>query len=224
MRFIWIVPGSFLMGSPPEEPQRRADEVQHAVTLTRGFYLAVHPVTQAQWRQVTGNNPSRFPGDDRPVENVSWEDCWGFWEKLSRGDGRSYRFLTEAEWEYACRAGTAGPFHTGAALAPDEANYDAGDASARKTRPTSPVGAYPANTWGIHDLHGNVYEWCADWYGDYPAGHVTDPAGPVSGEFRVLRGGSWFSAPWYCRSAYRYWADPAFRDAHVGCRACFFEG
>jgi formylglycine-generating enzyme required for sulfatase activity len=221
MRFVWIPPGSFLMGSPPEEPQHRPDEVPHAVTLRRGFYLAVHPVTQAQWRHVTGGNPSRFAGDDRPVENVSWEDCRGFWEKLGRGDGRAYRFPTEAEWEYACRAGTAGPFHTGAALDDDEANCDGRDVSGVFRGETTVVGAFPANAWGLHEMHGNVYEWCADWYGDYPAGHVTDPVGPESGEFRVLRGGSWFSAPWHCRSAYRYWADPGFRDAHIGCRACF---
>jgi formylglycine-generating enzyme required for sulfatase activity len=220
MQFVWLPAGSFLMGSPPEEPERRPDEVQHAVTFRRGFYLAVHPVTQSQWRQVMGGNPSRFVGDDRPVENVSWEDCREFWERLGRGDGRVYRFPTEAQWEYACRAGTAGPFHAGAALAADEANFD-GTAAGGVFRPeTSPVGAFAANAWGLHDMHGNVYEWCDDWYGEYPAGHVTDPGGPESGEFRVLRGGSWFSAPWYCRSAYRHWADPAFRDAHVGCRAC----
>jgi formylglycine-generating enzyme required for sulfatase activity len=227
MRFVWVAPGSFLMGSPPEERQRGADEAQHGVTLSRGFYLAVHPVTQGQWRAVLGRNPSRFAGDDRPVENVSWDDCREFWARLGKGDGRAYRFPTEAEWEYACRAGTAGPFHFGGKITPEQANYDTrdvygGPAGAFRAE-TTPVGGFPANAWGLYDLHGNVYEWCADWYGDYPGGRATDPTGPQRGEARLLRGGSWFSAPWYCRSAYRYWAEPGFRDARVGCRACFSE-
>jgi len=224
MKFVWLPPGSFLMGSPPEESGRH-EETQHGVTLTRGFWLAVHPVTQAQWRAVMGHNPSRFVGDDRPVENVSWRDCRDFWERLGRGDGRAYRFPTEAEWEYACRAGTAGPFHSGAVLDATAANFDArgdrGGSTERFRGATTPVGAFAANAWGLHDMHGNVYEWCADWYGDYPAGHVRDPLGAADGEFRVLRGGSWFSVARCCRAAHRYWADPARRDAHIGCRACF---
>jgi formylglycine-generating enzyme required for sulfatase activity len=225
MRFVRVQPGSFLMGSPPEEPERGADEVQHAVTISRHFYLAVHPVTQAQWRAVMGDNPSRFTGDDHPVENVSWEDCRAFFKKLSQ-DGRSYRFPTEAEWEYACRAGTAGPFHFGSTLDADEANCDGragydGKVTDVCRGETTAVGRFPANAWGLYDLHGNVYEWCADWYADYPGEHRKDPSGPASGEFRVLRGGSWFSAPRCCRSAYRYWAEPTFRDARIGCRACF---
>jgi formylglycine-generating enzyme required for sulfatase activity len=226
MKLVWVPPGNFLMGSPPHEAGRHDDEAQHGVTLTRGFYLAAHPVTQAQWRALMGTDPSRFPGDDRPVESVSWDDCQEFCARLARKDGHAYRLPTEAEWEYACRAGTAAPFHCGATLSTDQANYDGNDVygPGRKgvfRRETTPVGSFAANAWGLEDMHGNVYEWCADWYGDYPGQHVTDPAGPPEGDARVLRGGAWFSAPWYCRSAHRYWTDPASRDAHMGFRVCF---
>jgi formylglycine-generating enzyme required for sulfatase activity len=223
MTFVWVPPGSFLMGSPPEEARRHPDETPHAVTLTHGLFLGVHPVTQGQWRALLGASPSWFAGDDRPVERVSWDDCREFCARLSRRDGRTYRLPSEAEWEYACRAGTAGPFHFGAQLTPEQANHDARDGSGKGSYrgQTTPVGAFAASSWGLCDLHGNVYEWCADWYGAYAEEQVSDPAGPPAGEARVLRGGSWFSPAWYCRSAYRYWADPATRSAHVGVRVCF---
>ena len=212
MTFVWAPPGTFLMGSPPQERQRRGDEGQHAVTLTRGFYLAAHPVTQAQWRALMGGpGPSKFSGDDRPVESVSWEDCQQFCRRLSEQEGSAFRLPSEAEWEYACRAGSAGAFHFGAALTTAQANFDGRDG-------TTAVGRFPANPWGLYDLHGNVYEWCADFYGDYPEGHAGDPTGPGEGDARLLRGGSWFGPAWYCRSAYRYWADPATRSAHIGFR------
>ncbi len=223
MSFAWIPPGSFLMGSPPEEPERRDDEAYHAVTLRRGMWLGVHPVTQAQWRDIMSDNPRRFVGADRPVERVSWDDCREFCERLSKRDGKPYRLPTEAEWEHACRAGTAGAFHFGAGLSADEANFDGrttGDGGAFRAETTS-AGALRGNVWGLCDMHGNVWEWCADWYGDYPWTHVTDPTGPATGEARVLRGGSWFSPPWYCRSACRYWAEPGLRSGHVGCRVCY---
>jgi formylglycine-generating enzyme required for sulfatase activity len=226
MRLAWIPPGTFLMGSPPNEPQRREDEPQHGVTLTRGFYFAVQPVTQAQWKAVMGSNPSRFRGDQLPVENVSWDDCLEFCARLTRKDGPVYRLPTEAEWEYACRAGAAGAFHVGDTLWTDQANFDGreayGSAAPGVFRgETTPVGRFAANGWGLYDMHGNVHEWCADWYGDYPPEHVADPLGAPTGDARVLRGGSWFSAPWYCRSASRYWTDPATTAAHIGCRVCF---
>jgi formylglycine-generating enzyme required for sulfatase activity len=226
MRLAWIAPGKFLMGSPPREIQRREDEPQHGVTLTRGFFLAIHPVTQAQWKAVMGSNPSRFRGEANPVENVSWDDCIEFCARLTRKDGPVYRLPTEAEWEYACRAGTAGAFHTGAMLSTDQANFDGRDVYASEAPgtfrgETTPGGHFAANAWSLHDMHGNVHEWCADWYGDYPPEHVTDPLGPPLGDARVLRGGSWLSAPWYCRCASRYWTDPAATAAHIGCRVCF---
>jgi formylglycine-generating enzyme required for sulfatase activity len=211
MTFRWVPPGTFLMGSPAEEPRRRHDEAQHGVTLTRGFHLAAHPVTQAQWQAVMGGNPSKFPGRDRPVEGVSWDDCREFCRRLGEKEEGTYRLPTEAEWEHACRAGSAGPFHTGSALTARQANFNAPGG-------TTAVGTFPANAWGLADMHGNVYEWCADHYGDYPEGHVSDPAGPADGDARVLRGGSWLSAACCCRSAYRYWADPATRSAHIGFR------
>ncbi len=226
MTFVWVPPGTLLAGSPPEETHRRDDEPQHAVTLTRGLYLAAHPVTQAQWRAVMGNVPALFPGDTLPVEKVSWDDCQEFCERLSLQEGAEHRLPTEAEWEYACRAGTAGPFHTGSTLSTEQANYDGREAYGKgTTRPfrgaTTPVGTFPANAWGLFDMHGNVWEWCSDWYGPYPASHTTDPTGPAEGDARVLRGGSWLNPPWYCRSAYRYWADPATRAGHIGFRVCF---
>jgi formylglycine-generating enzyme required for sulfatase activity len=215
--FVWVPPGTFLMGSPPQESRRGDDEPQHPVTLTAGFYLSAHPVTQAQWRAVMDGSPSLFTGADRPVERVSWDDCQAFCARLGKRDGRAYRLPTEAEWEYACRAGTAGPYHFGATLSAGQANCDAGAGKGA----TTPVGSYPPNAWGLSDMHGNVYEWCGDWYGPYPTARADDPSGPADGDARVLRGGSWLSAPWYCRSAHRYWADPATRSAHVGFRVCF---
>jgi formylglycine-generating enzyme required for sulfatase activity len=222
MKFVWVPPGSFLMGSPPEEANRHSDEIQHGVTLSRGLYLAVHPVTQAQWRAVMDASPGWFAGDDRPVERVSWDDCQEFCARLSRRDGRAYRLPSEAEWEYACRAGTAGPFHFGAALTAEQANHDARDPSGKGAfrAQTTPVGSFAPSSWGLFDMHGNVYEWCADWYGPYAEGQVSDPT-PAAGDARLLRGGSWLSAACYCRSAYRYWADPATRSAHIGVRVCF---
>jgi formylglycine-generating enzyme required for sulfatase activity len=220
MTFAWVPAGTFLMGSPAEEEHRRHDEPQHPVTLTRGFHLATRPVTQAQWRAVMGTDPSMFRGDEHPVENVSWDDCQEFCRRLGEKHGGRYRLPTEAEWEYACRAGTAGPFHFGTTLTPGQANFDGRDGHGGTT---TPVGSFPANAWGLHDMHGNVHEWCADWYADYPAGHADDPAGPGTGDARVLRGGSWFSAPWYCRSAYRHWADPATRAGPLGFRLVSYE-
>ncbi len=172
MRFAWRPPGTFLMGSPPSEPQRWDDEQQHRVTLSKGFWLGVTPVTQAQWQAVMGSNPSHFQGDDRPVEEVSWDDCQEFCKRLAERDGQRYRLPTEAEWEYACRAGTTTPFHFGATLSTEQANYDGnytyGEGKKGKYREeTTPVGSFPANAWGLHDMHGNVWEWCQDWYGPY---------------------------------------------------------
>jgi uncharacterized protein (TIGR02996 family) len=226
MRFAWVPPGVFLRGSPPEEGERRDDEDLHPITLTRGFYIGVETVTQAQWRAVMGDRRGRFPGDDRTVECVSWEDCQDFCENLSRisGLGREapypYHLPTEAQWEYGCRSGTTSAFFFGDNLTADQANYHAnGRGGGRKE--TAPPGAFPANAWGLRAMHGNVFEWCADWYGPYPQGAVQNPSGPPTGDVRVLRGGSWNSLLGRCRSACRGWAAPGYRGSDVGFRVCF---
>jgi formylglycine-generating enzyme required for sulfatase activity len=231
MRFVWIAPGTFLMGSPPTEKDRGNDETLHQVTLTHGFFLGVCPVTQAQWLAVMGRNPSRRntrasgPGANCPVENVSWEDCEEFCKKLSKLDGKVYRLPTEAEWEFACRAGTTTPFCTGPTISTDQANYDGnwtydGGKKGVYRKATTPVGSFPPNAWGLVDMHGNVWEWCADWYGEYPDG-VFDPLGPAFGEERVLRGGSWVYGPRGARSACRERHAPTFTTPDAGCRVCF---
>jgi len=224
MKFAWIPPGTFLMGSPANEPERSDDETQHGVTLTKGFHLGVHQVTQAQWQAVMGANPSNFKGENNlPVEQVSWDDCVAFCEALGKKDGRTYRLPTEAEWEYACRAGTTTPFHFGDTISVNQSNYDGnytysnGKKGVYRQKMT-PVGSFPANAWGLFDMHGNVWEWCADWFGPYPEGELKDPQGFIGGEARVLRGGSWSFNPRFCRSACRYWRAPGSRDYDLGCR------
>jgi formylglycine-generating enzyme len=223
MQFTWIPPGTFLMGSPPQESERRNDETRHKVTLTKGFYLAVHLVTQVQWQAVMGNNPSRFQGRTLPVEQVSWQDCHTFCATLGRMEGKRYRLPTEAEWEYACRAGTATPFSFGETIDTEQANYN-GEYTYGKGKKgvhrqqTTAVGIFPPNAWGLFDMHGNVYEWCADWYGPYPQEELTDPQGNESGSTRVLRGGSWFIYPYRCRSAFRRYCEPAYCQYDIGCR------
>jgi uncharacterized protein (TIGR02996 family) len=228
MTFAWIPPGTFLMGSPPREGDRGDDETQHRVTLTRGFYLGIHPVTQAQWWAVLRRKPSRFKGkDNHPVEQVSWQDCQEFCRKLSAKIGRRCRLPTEAEWEYACRAGTTTPFHFGATISTDQANYD-GNATYGKGKQgayrqqTTPADSFPPNAWGLADMHGNVWEWCADLYQEdyYQHSPAQDPQGPASGVSPVRRGGSWANYPTWCRSADRVTCDGGHRHDNVGCRVC----
>jgi uncharacterized protein (TIGR02996 family) len=221
MRFSFLPPGSFLMGSPPDEG-RSAHELQHRVTLSQGFFLGVHQVTQAQWQAVMRRKPSRFKGDNRPVENVSWNDCQEFCKKLSQRDGKRYRLPTEAEWEYACRAGTTTPYCSGTGL---EAlrkvgwcGYAGKYGSAKEMKP---VGQLQPNAWGLVDMHGNVWEWCQDWYGPYSHEDNKDQQGADSGDSRVLRGGSWCSNAVYCRAASRGRSEPAFRNGEFGLRVCF---
>ena len=227
MKFVWIPPGTFLMGSPKDDPDAYENEIQHRVTLTKGFYMGVYTVTQEQWQAVRGDNPSKFQGEKNlPVESVSWFDCQEFVKKLREEDDWPYRLPTEAEWEYSCRAGTTTPFHFGATISTDQANYDGnytygnGKKGVFRANPV-PVGSFPANAWGLHDMHGNVYQWCADWYGSYPQNDIIDPQGPDSGETRVWRGGSWNYYPKYCRSASRDWHPPANRYPYLGFRICF---
>jgi formylglycine-generating enzyme required for sulfatase activity len=190
------------------------------VTLTQPFYLGVTEVTNAQWRAVMGSVPSKCKDDDCPVEQVSWKEAVSFCEKLSslsaeRAAGRVYRLPTEAEWEYACRAGTTTAYSFGDddSLLGDFAWFE-DNADDR----IHPVGQKRSNAWGLYDMHGNVWEWCSDWYGDYPDGAVSDPQGPSSGENRVRRGGGWSYSAGYCRSAFRGRGGPSGRNRNLGLR------
>ena len=219
---VYVPAGEFIMGSPVDEVGHYDSETQHRVKLTRGFYLGKYEVTQGQWEAEMGNNPSSSEqaGRDAAVGLVSWDDCQAFCRKL--GDG--FRLPTEAEWEYACRAGTATAFNDGTACtvpmgqdaAPDRLGwYNENEYRAHR------VGQKNPNAWGLHDMHGNVWEWCADRYGDYGAGLATDPGGPAAGERRVIRGGGYNLVAKCCRSAYRYGYEPGERIGALGCRLAF---
>jgi formylglycine-generating enzyme required for sulfatase activity len=174
-----------MMGSPESENGRNDDEDQHEVKIMKLFYTGKYEVTQEQWEVVMGSNPSASKGAKLSVTNVSWLDCKEFIKKLNAKTNGGYRLPTESEWEYACRAGTTTAFSFGDAITPKDANY--GDSKIGK--PVR-VGSYKPNAFGLYDMHGNVDEWCEDWYEDYPAGAVTDPKGPATAESRVYRGGS----------------------------------
>jgi formylglycine-generating enzyme required for sulfatase activity len=213
MVFLHVAPGRFRMGSGPEEKGRQEDETPHEVVLTRGFYLGRHEVTRAEWTAVMGRDPSqvRGCGPRCPVETVSYLSIQEFIERLDKlsPDGSRFRLPTEAEWEYACRAGTSTPFSTGGNLTTEQANYDGrypyeGHPPGRYLGRPAPVGSYLPNPWGFHDLHGNVWEWCEDRYGPSPAGEVRDPRGPDTGGRRVIRGGSWYFDANSARCALRY--------------------
>jgi uncharacterized protein (TIGR02996 family) len=226
-----IPPGSFQMGSKPREWSNiRHESPQHPVTISRPFYIGTYLITQGQYRAVMRSNPSTFipnpdshydvpvdSTDDFPVDSVSYEMAVAFCEKLSaqkaeKQAGRVYRLPTEAEWEYACRAGTQTMFAFGNQLTSDLANFDGSYAYRKRASGnptylfrTCPVGCYRPNAFGLYDMHGNLWEWCADWYGErvYTSSERVDPRGPESGEYHVLRGGSWIDAGWNCRSATR---------------------
>jgi formylglycine-generating enzyme required for sulfatase activity len=213
MKFATIPAGQFTMGSPADEPGREEDERQHVVRITRPFRLSVTEVTQTQWIAVMGLRRGAFEGRDRPVEQISWQNACTFCEQLSRKEGRTYRLPTEAEWEYACRAGSGGLLAGGDAL--DEiAWYDA-----NADGQTHPVGQKKPNAWGLYDMHGNVAEWCADYYAPpYPTSEVSDPLGPAEGKARVVRGGSWASFERGCRCASRGSAPENYQLKTVGFR------
>ncbi len=232
MEMIYVAPGSFTMGSPSSEDGHEDDETQHRVTLTKGYWLGKYEVTQRQWESVMGDNPSIFKGPDRPVESISWDDCQKFIEKVDAASRRQLggeaRLPTEAEWEYACRAGTVTAYSWGDALNGDKANCDGNypcgtTVKGRYRQETADVGSYSPNAWGFYDMHGNVWEWCSDWYGSYE-GDATNPTGAASGVLRVLRGGGWLSLARSCRSALRYWFRPGDRDDDCGFRLCCSAG
>ena len=214
----WIPSGRFTMGSPSSEPDRGSDEVQHEVVLTRGFFLAETECTQGQWEMVMGRYPSSFKGTERPVEQVSWEEAVEYCRKLTAKqraegilpEGWEWRLPTEAEWEYAVRAGTTG------------ARYGELDTIAwyggNSGSDTHSVSQKAANAWGLHDMIGNVWEWCSDWYGEYPTGNVTDPMGSNSTTGRVLRGGGCHFEAGSARSAFRSGLFPGSRNVNLGFR------
>ena len=219
IRLRLIPSGTFLMGSPATEAGRGPDERQHQVTLTRPFYCGKYPVTRRQWALVMGELPAGDPtaSPDAPVVGVTWDACQQFLELLAALESvaaGTYRLLTEAEWEYSCRAGTPTPFCFGGRLEARQASFDASRpysdslAGAAAER-TTEVGRYPANAWGLHDMHGNVWEWCSGQYSAYPEGPLTDPRGAETGSLRIARGGAWTDYGHFCRSAKRCWAYPA---------------
>lgn len=224
-RFRWVAPGKFMMGSPASEAGRWEDEgPQHEVELTRGYWMADTPVTQALWTAVMGQNPSRYPGAQRPVERVSWEDCQRFVAKLNGlVPGLNARLPSEAEWEYACRAGTTGATWMGELdIQGDGIRASVLDSIAvyygNSPDGTQPVRSKAPNPLGLYDMLGNVYEWCGDWFTDYDAAPAIDPHGPKVGSRRVERGGCWFSDARFVRAADRYAYGPAYRGDDLGFR------
>jgi uncharacterized protein (TIGR02996 family) len=222
MVFVLVPPGSFWMGAQDQETWMDPDEEpRHLVRLTRGFYLSMHQVTQGQWRTVMGVNPSHHPGDNFPVETVSHDDSLAFCERLTLLLGRRARLPTEAEWEYACRAGTRSSYCSGegkgALRLVGWCSYS-GDWDG--SGGTQEVGLLRGNSWGLCDMHGNVWEWCSDWYDKdyYQASPADDPPGPLEGDSRVVRGGSWRGGVWFCRSAERRSIEPGVREINVGLR------
>lgn len=227
MRFVYIPPGRFVMGSPPDEIGRNEFEIRHEVVLSRGFFLQVTEVTQAQWQSVMGINPSEYKGDDLPVHNVSWSDTQKFIRRLNELEGDTkYRLPSEAEWEYASRAGSQKAFSTGALTVPglalDPLLDLVGWYQANAGKNPHKVGARSPNAWNLYDMHGNVWEWCQDWwegwYGKSFGNGITDPVGPAKGRLKIYRGGSWFAGATYQRSASRMRAKPRLKSPGIGFR------
>lgn len=226
LELVELPAGTFDMGSPSTEAQRSNDETLRNGVRVNALYMGKYEVTQAQWRAVVGSLPKvSFKGDDLPVEQVSWNDAIEFCRKLSAKTGREYRLPTEAEWEYAVRAGTPTPFAFGPTLSPDIVNYDGNYPYGNAPKGSYRQKTWPvkrddgvANAWGLFDMHGNVWEWCQDWYGPYDAKQFDNPTGPASGEYRVVRGGSWLDVSRDCRGAFRFLLAPGDRDASYGFR------
>ena len=232
---VLVPAGRFLMGSSEDEPERSEQEgPQHWVSVP-SFFMGRYPVTQVQWRVVANlepvarelnPDPSRFKGDDCPIEQIEWHDAMEFCQRLSRATGRDYGLPSEAQWEYACRARTSTPFFFGDTISPDLANYNASEAFAdgpigQYRGGTTPVGSFFANTFGLWDMHGNVWEWCLDClHEDYDGAPSDGSAWGIAneGKYAVLRGGSWFEGPEACRSAQRYRAFPGTWFHNIGFR------
>jgi len=227
MKFVYIPPGTFMMGSAisASDAAKRYGGVevwykneypQHKVAISKPFYMQATEVTQAQWREIMGNSPSTDKGDDSPVEEVSWNDVKDFIRRLNQKEGTNkYHLPTEAQWEYGCRAGsTTRVFFGNSATSLGQYAWYSENSRSR----IHPVGGKKPNPWGLYDMYGNVWEWCQDWYGDYPPGHVTDPKGAFSGKYRVLRGGSWLNLASNCRSANRNMNTPYNHNHNVGFR------
>ena len=212
---VWVDGGTFRMGATSEQGSEISDEKPvHSVTLS-GYYIGKTEVTQALWQAVMGSNPSYFEGDDLPVEQVSWDDCQEFIRKLNSLTGQNFRLPTEAEWEFACRGGnnSRGYKYSGSNYIDNVAWYDGNSGDK-----THPVATKSPNELGIYDMSGNVWEWCADWYGDYSSGRQTNPKGPYDGSRRVRRGGGWGGYVRICRSSFRYINFPTYRDYCLGLR------
>ena len=231
MEFVLIPAGTFMMGSPPDEPYRNKDEVWHQVTISDPFYLQTAEVTLEQWRALMGRKlfGRRMGPGNMPVVKISWHDCIRFMKKLNALSEWSYRLPTEAEWEYACRAGNSTAYSWGNSIDCGKAMYGNNSLKSREcldyvrsrgltTDQPAPVKSYPPNAWGLYDMHGNVWEWCRDWYGDYMTSAKIDPFGPDSGTMRVRRGGSWFKYGYSCRSANRNYAHLSSRYQTTGFR------
>ena len=241
LEMVRISAGSFMMGSGFDESDRENDEWYHRVTLTHDFLLASTEVSQGQWERVMGGNPSYFTGSALPAEQVTWYEAVEFCNNLSEREGLSkayvvrgedvswdrsaagYRLPTEAEWEYACRAGKESPFHFGDRITTAEVNYDGrspykGGRSGQFREQTVAVGSLPVNTWGLHEMHGNVWEWCWDRFGDYAEDSLINPTGAPQGAWRVFRGGGWQDPAQFCRSAVRYFNGPGYRFNYLGLR------
>lgn len=234
--FRWCPPGTFAMGSPRSEPGRSDNEPLHKVTLTKGFWILETEVTQRMWTNLFDTNPSWFSNTgtgaprvkhvetgDLPVEQATWEEAVLFCQELQKVSGWHVAIPTEAQWEYACRAGTETAYSFGVEINPEDANYDDSEPGniaqrRRAVRNPYPVAGFPPNPWGIHDMHGNVAEWCRDRYGEADEKPATDPTGPEVGNTRIFRGGAWFLDAACCRSAYRYGIDPDTRAYYLGFR------
>jgi formylglycine-generating enzyme required for sulfatase activity len=244
LKLALVPAGKFMMGSSESEQKDavkfaaaaganedyaknwfRVESPQHEVTISKPFYMGIYDVTQEHYEQVMGRNPANFKGPQNPVEMVSWDDAVEFCKKVSASTGRTVRLPTEAEWEYGCRAGTKSPFGTGETISTAQANFDGNytygnGAKGEYRQKTTAAGSFKANAFGLYDMHGNVWQWCADWYEEnyYGNSPKVDPAGPADGRVRALRGGCWNSRPWHCRAALRSGGSPGSKDAYGGFR------